>query len=256
MAEAWLPYSNRRCVHAVADAPAVEVDDACVVYPWAAAHALDGVSLRVPAATRVALVGPNGSGKSTLLKAIAGLLPLQSGAIRVYGQPPGASDHRVAYLAQRGDVDWRFPISVRKLVLTGRYVHLGWLRRPKAEDWEAADAALAQLGLRSLAERQIGQLSGGQQQRALLARALAQDADLLLLDEPLNAVDAETREIVAQVLADLQRQGKALLIATHDLGRLEADFDGALYLQGGREVPAPPGSFAGLDVGREAVWTG
>ena len=135
-------------------------------------------------------------------------------------------------------------------------VHLGWLRRPRKQDWAIADAMLEQLGLADLAERQIGQLSGGQQQRALLARALAQQADLLLLDEPLNAVDAETREVVARVLDSLRCQGKTFVVATHDLGRLEADFDQALYLSGGREVPAPPGALAIRALGQEAVWSG
>ena len=249
-------YSSRRCALPVAGTPAVEVTEASAAYPGAETLALDNVSLEAPLAARVALVGPNGSGKSTLLKAIAGLLPLRAGTIRIYGQAVGACHHRVAYLPQRGDVDWRFPINVRKLVLTGRYVHLGWLRRPSKYDWEVTDAALEQLQLGHLAGRQIGQLSGGQQQRVLLARALAQEADLLLLDEPLNAVDAETREVVARVLQELKRQGKALLVATHDLGRLEADFDAALYLHAGREIPPPPGSFVGLHVGHEAAWSG
>ncbi|MDQ5852967.1 MAG: ATP-binding cassette domain-containing protein [Chloroflexota bacterium] len=252
----WLPYSGRRCSLPVPGMPAVEVAAAQVAYPGADTLALENISLRVPVAARVALVGPNGSGKSTLLKAIAGLVALRAGEIHIYGQVIGACHHRVAYLPQRGDVDWRFPISVRKLVLTGRYVHLGWMRRPGAYDREVADAALAHLGLQTLAGRQIGQLSGGQQQRALLARALAQQADLLLLDEPLNAVDAETREVVARVLAELKRQGRTLLVATHDLGRLEADFDGAVYLHAGREVPPPPGSFRGIAVGQEPVWSG
>ena len=251
-----LPYGGRRCTLPVVDMPAVEVTAAYVTYPGADALALEDVSLRVPVASRVALVGPNGSGKSTLLKTIAGLVQPRAGKIRIYGQAVGACHHRVAYLPQRGEIDWRFPIDVRKLVLTGRYVHLGWLRRPTAYDREVADSALAQLGLQALAGRQIGQLSGGQQQRVLLARALAQQADLLLLDEPLNAVDTETREVVALVLADLKRQGKTLLVATHDLGRLETDFDGAIYLHAGREVPPPPGSFSGIPVGQELVWSG
>lgn len=251
-----LSYSGRRCTVPVADTPAVEVIAATAAYPNAEALALDDIHLHVPHSARVALVGPNGSGKSTLLKAIAGLVPLRGGTIRIYGQAVGGCHHRVAYLPQHGEVDWRFPIDVRNLVLTGRYVHLGWLRRPRRYDREVADVALEQLNLQALAKRQIGQLSGGQQQRVLLARALAQEADLMLLDEPLNAVDAETRDVVAQVLNELKRQGKALLVATHDLGRLEADFDGALYLHTGREIAPPPGAFVGLQVGRELVWNG
>jgi manganese/zinc/iron transport system ATP- binding protein len=204
----------------------------------------------------VALVGPNGAGKSTLLKTAAGLVPLRAGTVQRFGQPLGACHHRVAYLPQRSAADWRFPLSVRRLVMSGRYVHLGWLRRPGPQDHAIVQVALARLGLTALAERQVGQLSGGQQQRVLLARALAQEADLLLLDEPLNAVDAETRAVVEAVLADLRLRGKSVVVATHDLGRLEAAFDGALYLCEGRETAPPPGAFVGLPVGREAVWAG
>lgn len=237
----------------VAGKPAVEVTNVSARYIGAPTLALHGVSVSVPVGASVALVGHNGSGKSTLLKAIAGLLTFSGGQIRIFGQLPGACHHRVAYLPQRGEVDWHFPINVRKLVLTGRYVHLGWLKRPRADDRRISDEALERLGLTSIAERQIGQLSGGQQQRVLLARALAQEADLLLLDEPLNAVDAHTRETVATVLHDLKMQGKAMLVATHDLGRLEADFDGALYLHQGREIDPPPGSFSGIRVGNKLV---
>lgn len=256
MSNRWLPYDQRQHVPRIAGAPSVQVSDVRIRYPGAPSFAVDGVSLRMPVGASVALVGANGSGKSTLLKAIAGLMPLHSGAIQIFGQPVGACHHRVAYLPQRGDIDWRFPVNVRKLVVTGRYVHLGWFKRPAREDWAIVRDVLDWLGIGDLADRQIGQLSGGQQQRALLARALAQEADLLLLDEPLNAVDTETREVVTRVLTELKRQGKALVVATHDLGRLEADFEGALYLQAGREVPAPPGSFVGLEVGQEAVWSG
>lgn len=243
------PYSNRHHLDPVAGAPALDVHDLNVEYPGTRRLALRHVNLCVPSGARVALVGPNGAGKSTLLKAVAGLLPIRQGTAAIYGNPIGACHHRVAYLPQRGEIDWRFPISLRSLVLTGRYVHLGWLRRPSRADYAIADATIEQLGLRDLANRQIGQLSGGQQQRALLARALAQEADLLLLDEPLNAVDAATRAIISEVLSDLQKQGKTVVVATHDLGRLESDFDGALYLSEGSEVPPPPGAFIGTKVG-------
>lgn len=238
------PYSGRRLVEPVSGAAALEAQTVTVGYEGVGEAVLHGVTLLVAAGTRVALVGPNGAGKSTLLKATAGLLPLRSGRILIYGQPVGACHHRTAYLPQRGEVDWRFPITLRRLVLTGRYVHLGWLKRPSSQDWQMTDEAIEQMGLTELAERQISHLSGGQQQRALLARALAQDADLLLLDEPLNAIDNDTRAKVVEVLARLQKQGKTAVVATHDLGRLETDFDGALYLSDGRLVPAPPGSFS------------
>ncbi len=184
------PYGGSRNAAGNIGAPALDIHALSVGYPTSGQNrALDNVSLCVPNGTRVALVGPNGAGKSTLLKAIAGLLPVLTGEIKIYGQSIAACRHRIAYLPQRGEIDWRFPISLRKLVLSGRYVHLGWFRHPTTQDGMIADKMIERLGLTALAERQIGQLSGGQQQRTLLARALAQEADLLLLDEPLNAVD-------------------------------------------------------------------
>jgi len=251
-----LPYGRRRHTDAVPGAPALAARSVSVGYAGTAGLALRKVSLRVPAGARVALVGPNGSGKSTLLKAVAGLLPVGSGEIEVYGNPVGACHHRVAYLPQRGEMERRFPISVRRLVTTGRYVHLGWLKRPGRKDREVVSEVIEDLGLTPLAERQIGRLSGGQQQRALLARALVQDGDLLLLDEPLNAVDANTRETVSRVLSELQRRGKTMVVATHDLASLASEFDGALYLREGREAEPEPGAFVGLPLGREAAWAG
>ncbi len=256
MRDPYLPYGHRRHADAIPGAPALAARSVSAGYAGSVELALREVSLRVPAGARIALVGPNGSGKSTLLKAVAGLLPVKSGEIGVYGNPVGACHHRVAYLPQRGEIDWRFPISVRRLVTTGRYVHLGWLKRPGRKDREVVSEMLEDLGLSPLAERQIGQLSGGQQQRALLARALVQEGDLLLLDEPLNAVDANTRATISRVLFELQRRGKTMVVATHDLASLASEFDGALYLREGREVEPEPGAFVGLPVGREAVWAG
>lgn len=250
-----LPYGGRRHTHAVEGVPALVAKSVSAGYPDAMALALRDVTLSVPVGARVALVGPNGSGKSTLLKAVAGLLPVRSGDISVYGNPVGACHHRVAYLPQRGEVDWRFPINVRKLVSTGRYVHIGWLGRLRREDREVVGEVIRRLGLESLAERQIGQLSGGQRQRALLARTLVQEGDLLLLDEPLNAVDAETSASISEVLSELQGRGKTLVVATHDLADLASTFDGALYLREGRAVAPPPGAFTGLPMG-EAAWAG
>jgi ABC-type Mn2+/Zn2+ transport system ATPase subunit len=234
-------YGGRACITAIPEAPAFEARCVTARYAGAERLALDCVSLIVPVGQRVALVGPNGAGKSSLLKAASGLLKIQSGTLSVYGSAPALCDHRVAYLAQRGEIDWRFPVTLRKLVLTGRYAHLGWFRRAGAADWAAADAAIARMNLSGLAERQIGELSGGQQQRALLARALAQDADLLLLDEPLTAVDADTRAIVSSTLHDLQQQGKTVIIATHDIDRLEHEYDQVLYLVDGRQTTVDSG---------------
>ena len=251
-----LPYGRRRHTDTVPGAPALLVRSVSAGYPGTDTLALREVSLRVPVASRVALVGPNGSGKSTLFKAVVGLLPVRSGEILVHGNTVGACHHRVVYLPQRGEIDWRFPISLRRLVITGRYAHIGWLGRPRREDREITARVIERLGLEELAERQIGQLSGGQQQRTLLARALAQEGDLLLLDEPLNAVDAQTRAAISGVLSELQERGKTMIIATHDLETLASEYDGVLYLRDGREVPPEPGAFVGLPVGEEAGWSG
>jgi len=241
MSDPWLPYSGGRHVPPVPNAPALATDRLTVCYPDTGHVALRDVSIHADRGSRVALVGPNGAGKSTLLKAVAGLLPVASGDIRIYGNPVGACHHRVAYLPQRGDIDWTFPIPVSRFVLTGRYVHLGWFRRPRVRDREIVTGVLDRLGLGALADRPIGRLSGGQQQRALLARALAQEADLLLLDEPINAVDAETRDVIYDLLADLKSEGKTLIVATHDVGRLAEGFDSAIYLRDGEVVTPPDG---------------
>lgn len=253
MSDPWLPYSRGRHADAVRGAPALLTESLGVTYPGASCPALRGVSVRVLCGTCAALVGPNGSGKSTFLKAVAGLLPVASGAIRVHGNPVGACHHRVAYLPQRGEIDWGFPISVERLVLTGRYVHLGWLAWPGRRDREIAAAALDRLGLASLAGQQIGKLSGGQQQRTLLARALAQEADLLLLDEPFNAVDARMQETINDAMLSLRNQGKTLVVATHDLTRLDGAFDAVVRLRDGEvETDSSRNGVAG----KERAWIG
>jgi manganese/zinc/iron transport system ATP- binding protein len=226
-------YGHRRYAEMIPDAPALAIDRLTAGYPGLPAPVLREVSLELPPGVRAALLGPNGSGKSTLLKAVAGLLHPRSGTILIYGRPVGACHHRVAYLPQRGDVDWRFPVTLERMVLAGRYVHLGWLRRPGEEDRARVRAVLVKVGLEQLAGRQISQLSGGQQQRALLARALVQEADLLLLDEPLSAVDVASRRIIDEALNELRDQGKTILMATHHLDRIHEDFDLAFLLHDG-----------------------
>lgn len=248
-----VPYSGRHRARPLEGAPALGMRDLSVRYPGAPLPALEGVGLTIPTGVRAALVGANGSGKSTLLKAVAGLLPARTGDVRIYGDPVGACHNRVAYLPQRGEIDWRFPVDARRLVLGGRHVHLGWVRRPGRKDREIVEEAMERLGVASLAGRQIGELSGGQQQRVLLARALAQKADLLLLDEPFAAVDARTTEVVFEVLEELRAEGKALVVATHYLDRLQEEFDGALYLANGRLASPEPGAFVGQDF-KETAW--
>jgi ABC-type Mn2+/Zn2+ transport system ATPase subunit len=242
------PYSQQR-PHTLRTGPQVlEVCNLNVVYPNTNQLALQDIHLCVPQGARVGLVGHNGAGKSTLLKAIAGLLQPQRGSISIYDDPITQCRNRIAYLPQRSELDWRFPISLRRLVLAGRYVHLGWLARPTAADWQIADRYIEALGLSDLRDRQISQLSGGQQQRVLLARTLTQEADMLLLDEPLNAVDQQTRDIISTVLSELPKQNKTVLTATHELNNLQRDFDSVVYLANGRMAQAPEGAFVGIDV--------
>lgn len=209
---------------------ALEMDGVSFKYLGTDQPALDNVSLSVDPGERVALVGPNGAGKSTLIKLIVGLEKLSEGTINVYGNPSGDCFHRAAIVPQRGEIDWRFPVTVREVIMTGRYVHLGWMKRPRKVDHEAVDTALEKMHIADLADRQIGELSGGQQQRVMLARTIAHDADLLLLDEPLNHVDMPTQELIFHTLEHLSQAGKTVVISTHDLGLLPIHFTRAVFL--------------------------
>jgi manganese/zinc/iron transport system ATP- binding protein len=228
------PYGGRGHRDPLPGLAALQVEQLTVRYERDLPLALTGVSLAVGIGERIALVGPNGAGKSTLLKTVAGLIPPVSGVIRLFGNAVGACHHRTAYLPQRADLDWRFPITAAELVMTGRYVHLGWLKRPGASDRDRVQASLRRVAIENLSDRQIGELSGGQQQRVLLARALVQEASLFLLDEPLNAVDEATRDIIDEVLAEQASRGGSVLAATHDLGKLTESFDRAIYLCNGQ----------------------
>ncbi|NDJ53635.1 MAG: metal ABC transporter ATP-binding protein [Chloroflexi bacterium] len=206
------------------------MQDLTYSYGSQAKSALFEVSLTVQRGQKVALIGPNGAGKSTLIKLIASMLPLQQGQIEIYGNAVGKCHHRVAYVPQRSDVDWQFPVSVRQVVMMGRYAHLGWLKWPGKVDREAVQNALEQMGMADFADRQIGELSGGQQQRVMLARTLAQNADLVLMDEPLNNLDVPTQELIFHVLEDLTAEGKTVIVSTHDLGVLPIHFNRAIFL--------------------------
>ncbi len=195
----------------------LDIDGISVDYGPGSPLALQEVSLRVPHGSRVAVVGPNGSGKSTLFKALVGLRPLRHGRISIHGLPLGAHRDCVAYVPQREEVDWRFPVTVTDVVTMGRYGRAGWLRRLSAEDRAVVTGCIARLGLQSVAARPIGELSGGQQQRVFLARALAQEPHVLLMDEPFTGVDAATQEAVLVLLDELQSQGVTVLVSTHDL---------------------------------------
>ncbi|MGI8663186.1 MAG: metal ABC transporter ATP-binding protein [Acidimicrobiales bacterium] len=196
-------------------APILEVSGVDVSYGHGLA--LEGVGLEVRPGEAVALIGPNGAGKSTLLKAILGLLPLAEGSIKVFGSAPDRARARVAYVAQADTLDPEFPVTVLDVALMGRYRAIGWLRRPRASDRHGALEALAEVGLAERAHDSFGSLSGGQRQRVLLARAVAQDASLLLLDEPFNGLDSTTTAILVEVLARLRIDGVAVVMSTHDL---------------------------------------
>ena len=195
----------------------LDIDNISVDYGPGLPPALQDVSFGVPHGARVAVVGPNGSGKSTLFKALVGLRPLRRGRISIHGLPLGAHQDCVAYVPQREEVDWRFPVTVRDVVAMGRYGRVGPLRRLGREDHAAVARALATLELADLAQRPVGELSGGQQQRVFLARALAQEPHVLLLDEPFTGIDAAARESVLGVLERLREQHVTALVSTHDL---------------------------------------
>ena len=177
-----------------------------------------------------AIVGPNGAGKSTLLKAALGLVPSDAGTALIEGEPVRAALDRIAYVPQRDEVDWDFPITVREVVEMGRYRSVGWLRRLRREDHDATAEALERVGMSAFAERQIGQLSGGQRQRVFLARALAQRAPLLVMDEPFAGVDARTEAALLELLRGLRDEGRSIVVVHHDLGTVRAAFDWALLL--------------------------
>ncbi len=210
--------------------PALECRGVSFRYPAADEDALEQIDFVVQPGERVALVGPNGAGKSTILNLIPGIEKQFKGLISVYGHPAADCLHRVAMVPQRSRVDWKFPVSVRQVVMMGRYVHLGWFKNPRPEDETAVDSALEAMGIMHLVNRQVGQLSGGEQQRVMLARTLAHDADLLLLDEPLNHVDISTQELIYHTLERLTIQGKAVIVSTHDLGVLPNHFTRAVFL--------------------------
>ena len=225
-----LNYGGACGIPTVPHSPALTLNNVRFRYPGSEGDVLEGLSLTVRPGERVALVGPNGAGKSTLLHLILGIETGHSGSIEVYGNPAHKCRHRVAIVPQRSTVDWRFPVTARQVVMMGRYVHLGWFRRPRQEDRDRVDEALSTMRITDLANRQVGELSGGQQQRVMLARTLAHDADLLLLDEPLNHVDISTQELIFHTLERLTADGKAVMVSTHDLGVLTLHFTRAVFI--------------------------
>jgi manganese/zinc/iron transport system ATP- binding protein len=188
------------------------------------------ISLEIPQGVIVGIIGPNGAGKSTFLKTALGLLKPITGRVEFFGFPLEVSRSRVAYVPQRESVDWDFPITVFDLVLMGRYGQLGLFRHPREADKEAAWKTLELVGMEKFAERQIDQLSGGQQQRVFIARALMQEADIYLMDEPFAGVDLTTEKAMVDLFRKLRDTGKTLLIVHHDLASVESYFDWVIML--------------------------
>lgn len=188
------------------------------------------VALRVNPGRLVAVVGPNGAGKSTLMKAVMELIPRAGGKISVFGQPFRRNRHRVGYVPQRESVDWDFPVNALDVVTMGLYRKIGWLRPVRKHHRRLALEALEKVGIAELASRQINQLSGGQQQRTFLARALVQDADLYLMDEPFAAVDAATEQAIVEILREMQSNGKTVVVIHHDLQSVPSYFDDVVLL--------------------------
>jgi manganese/iron transport system ATP-binding protein len=191
---------------------------------------LKDVSFQVPHGARIAVVGPNGAGKSTLFKALVGLLPLQSGRILIHGLPLGDHKDCVAYIPQREEVDWRFPVTVGDVVMMGRFNQRGWLARPNKDDHMAVERSLSEMNIADLTQTSISDLSGGQQQRVFLARALAQEPHILLMDEPFTGVDATTQEATLALLDRLRERQVTAIISTHDLNLAASRFDAVLLL--------------------------
>jgi len=209
-------------------APPLEFHDLTVSYNQK--PVLWNIDVAIPEGVIVGIIGPNGAGKSTLLKAAMGLLRLSSGWVRFWGEPLEARRRSVGFVPQREEVDWDFPITVEDLVLMGRYGHLGLLRRPGREDRRIAEAALEQVGMAAFRKRQIANLSGGQQQRIFLARALAQDSRLYLMDEPFAGVDATTEKTIVAILESMRSAGRTMLVVHHDLQTAREYFDYLLLL--------------------------
>ena len=202
---------------------------------------LQGVDLDLPRASITGVVGPNGSGKSTLLRAILGLAPVVVGSVTLDGQPVDRLRQRIAYVPQREAVDWSFPITASDVVMMGRYPALGVLRRPGPEDRRRVAEALARVGTSDLASRQIGALSGGQQQRVFLARALVQEASVLLLDEPMTGVDRATEQSINGLLDELRAEGSTIVLTTHDLESAAEQCDRLAFVNQRLIAFGPPG---------------
>ncbi|MFO6462971.1 manganese/iron ABC transporter ATP-binding protein [Jannaschia sp. KMU-145] len=196
--------------------------------------ALRDASFELPTGTIAGLVGVNGAGKSTLFKALMGFLPVRSGSVTLLGRPVAQAlrENLVAYVPQAEEVDWTFPVLVRDVVMMGRFGHMGFLRRPSAADHAAVASALDRVAMADYADRQIGALSGGQKKRVFLARALAQDGRVILLDEPFTGVDVQTEDAIVALLREMRDEGRVMLVSTHNLGSVPQFCDRTVFVKG------------------------
>ncbi len=221
-------------LHAPKAAPepaGLEVSNVTVTYRNGVT-ALQDVSFDIPKGSITAVVGVNGSGKSTMFKSIMGFVALAKGAVTVLGKKreEALAENLVAYVPQSEDVDWNFPVLVEDVVMMGRYGHMGWMRKPGARDHAMVTEALERVGMTDFRTRQIGELSGGQKKRVFLARALAQEGQVILLDEPFTGVDVTTEEQITSLLQDLRDEGRVMLVSTHNLGSVPEFCDRAVLI--------------------------
>jgi manganese/iron transport system ATP-binding protein len=226
------PLANPPSPHAV-DGDGISARDVTVTYRNGHT-ALWNASFTIPRGTVTALVGVNGAGKSTLFKAIMGFVQTAKGDIQILGRPVAEAlrQNLLAYVPQAEEVDWSFPVLVEDVVMMGRYGHMGFLRRPSAADRTAVDQALARVNMQDFRHRQIGELSGGQRKRVFLARALAQDGQVILLDEPFTGVDVQTEDQITALLRDLRAEGRVMLVSTHNLGSVPEFCDRVILVKG------------------------
>ncbi len=208
------------------DGPVLELNQVSAAYQELGKlqYAVKNISFKIEKAEHIAFIGPNGAGKSTILKLIAGIIKPAGGKILMFGSNP-LKHNCVAYVPQRSQLDWSFPVTVEDVVMMGRARHIGFFRKPQKRDREIVRQSLERVGVLDLAKKQIGELSGGQQQRVFIARSLALETELLLLDEPLAALDIPSQEAICNILHDLRKDGVTVLMATHDLGSAAEHFD-------------------------------
>ncbi|WP_224483240.1 metal ABC transporter ATP-binding protein [Robertkochia aurantiaca] len=208
--------------------PAIAINDLTVAYDYK--PVLWDIDLEIPEGVLMAIVGPNGAGKSTLIKSILQIVKPIAGSIEVFGKPYKRNQRMVAYVPQKGSVDWDFPTNALDVVMMGTYGKLGWIKRPGQKQKKAALEALEKVGMLEFKERQISQLSGGQQQRIFLARALVQNARIYLMDEPFQGVDATTEKAIVNLLKELRKAGKTVVVVHHDLQTVPEYFDWVTFL--------------------------